>query len=159
MRLEEYEEFYNKKNVAQFLLTYIISQMKPESFTLLFGPHIQQFMQETEQTMEEITKLTANKAKAFRDLMKDRENGMLNEDFRFVNSVAKEIGLDVNVFQMIHDVLADILTRKPKAKEGAVTKQDQALERIKIVTQPEGYNKEAQNLKAIIKIKIPKVEK
>lgn len=156
---EDFEEFYNKKSIAQFLITYVISAMKPEQISILLGKHIEAFMEESDQTMEDFTKLNANKAKTFRDLMKDRERGMLNKHFRFVNSVAKDVGIDIEVFQMVHDVLADVLTRKPKAKEGVETKQDQFLKRVKLVTVPEEVKEDTENVKAIVKITIPMVEK
>jgi hypothetical protein len=156
---EDCEEWFNKKNVAQFLITYVITAMKSENLTILLGRHIEVFMEETDQTMEDITKLTTNKAKAFRDMMKDRENGMLNATFRFFDKVCKTAGIAQEVFEMVHDVLADILTRKPKAKEGVETKQDQFLKRVKILSAPEDGKEELDNCKAIVKIRIPMVEK
>uniref|UniRef100_A0A7S3KDM4 Uncharacterized protein n=1 Tax=Euplotes crassus TaxID=5936 RepID=A0A7S3KDM4_EUPCR len=156
---DEYEEFYSKKNVAQFLIFYAISHMKSEQFTVLMGKHIEAFMQETDQTMDDITKLTGPKAKAFRELMKDRTNGMLNAEFRYLFSIAEEIGINQEVFGMIHDVLADIITRKPKAKGGSETKQDQFLKKIKVATVPEEGTEDLDNCKAIVRIKIPMVEK
>lgn len=156
---EEFDDFYTKKNIAQFLIFYVISNMKPEQLTVLIGRHIENFMQESDLTVDDITKLTGSKAKAFRELMKDRENGMLNANFRYIDSIAKEIGLNPNVYQMVHDVLADIISRKPKAKPGVETKQDQFLKKIKISTVPEDLTEEEENCKAIIKIKIPMIEK
>ena len=155
---EEYEEFFNKKNIAQFLITYAISQMKPDSFSILLDRHLELFMEESEQTIADITKLAGNKAKAFRDIMKDRENGMLNRYFRFVNTICEEVGINRSVFDMIHDVLSDVITRKPKGKEGAATKQDQFLERIKIVTIPEESRDVEPKLGAVVRIRIPFVE-
>lgn len=158
-REEEYDEFYNRKNIAQFLITYVISAMKAEQFSILVDKHVENFLAENDQSMDDFTRLTGNTAKAFRDLMKDREKGMLNKTFRFVNSVAKDCGINLDVFQMVHDVLADVLTRKPKAKEGVETKQDQFLKRVKIQTLPEDHKQGEDSVKAIVKINIPMVEK
>ena len=155
---DEYEEFFNKKNIAQFLITYAISQMKPDQFSILLDRHLELFMEETEQPIMDITKLSGNKAKVFRDIVKDRDNGMLNRYFRYVNSVCEEVGINRGVFEMVHDVLADVITRKPKGKEGAVTKQDQFLERIKIVTIPEEFRDTEPKLNAVVRIRIPIVE-
>lgn len=142
---EEFDDFYTKKNIAQFLIFYVILNMKPEEFTVQMGRHVEDFMKENNDTMEEITQLTGNKAKEFRELMKDRQNGMLNANFRYIDSIAKEIGLNSEVYQMVHDVLADIITRKPKAKPGVETKQDQFLKKIKVTTVPEDSPEENEN--------------
>ena len=154
---EEVDEFFNKKSIAQFLITYVISNMKPEQFSVLLDKHIEEFMKESDQPLEDVTKLSGPKAKAFRELMKDRENGMLNRYFRYFNSIATRVGINLDVFQMFHDVLADVISRKQKAKEGVETKQEQFLKKINITTVPEEYKEE--NVKAVVKIKIPMIEK
>jgi hypothetical protein len=155
--VEEYDEFFNKKNIAQFIITYVIQAMKSDQFSVLMGKHIEEFMQDSNQTMEDVTKLTGAKAKQFRELMKDRDNGMLNEQCRYISRVANKVGVKEEVWNLVHDVLADVITRKPKAKEGVETKQDQFLKKIKISTPPTELSDIPT--KAIVKICIPMVEK
>jgi hypothetical protein len=45
---EDYQDWFNKKNIAQFLITYIITAMKADQFTILVGKHIEKFLEENE---------------------------------------------------------------------------------------------------------------
>jgi len=64
-------------------------------------------------TLEDLqTKVKKDDSKAFREIIKDRDEGMVNEMIRLLCANAEIIGIDRELCYLIHDIFIDLAQKK-----------------------------------------------
>ena len=154
----ESEELWKKKELLHWILNYVSSYMKNDVFTILLDQRIMTLLENNELTENDLIKVRKQVGESFREIVKDRENGMLNPMIRLLCKNAAEIGIDQELSYLIHDIFVDLALRKMKVNNSMYTKLEQFVEKLKISVFPEDWDQEDQKFKANIRIRIPMVE-
>ena len=87
--------------------------------------------------------------------MKSYEQGIANETLSWMHANCETLGIERMVFELVYESFIDLLLKKPVSKEGALSKLDPAIIKIKQTTFPEEVAPGQENFKAVVRIRIP----
>ena len=81
---------------------------------------------------------------------------MVNEYMRIFCRKSKEMGLDQEICNLVHDILLDLVVKKMKTSNSLFSKLEAFLEKLSLSSVPEGFSPD--QYKALVRIRIPMVE-
>eukprot|EP00831_Metopus_contortus_P056882 TRINITY_DN4913_c0_g1_i6.p1 TRINITY_DN4913_c0_g1~~TRINITY_DN4913_c0_g1_i6.p1 ORF type:complete len:578 (-),score=174.41 TRINITY_DN4913_c0_g1_i6:22-1755(-) len=150
--LLENKEFLSEKNVYIFTIMYIGEWMKQEFFPVFLSPNIMNFLASKNVKPEEIHNIEEDAEAEFKQLfMSDDEEDKL---FNVIKEKSHFLGIKPETYQYIKIAIMKLLLRKPTMPDPKGRNMN-AKNRIKVLSYPEGFDKDPLNPQAIIKVNVP----
>ena len=150
--------FWKKRQLLTWMVTYLGQAIKQETITVLFGQHLMSFLEKNDIELDDVPKgkIRGQVGEQFRAIIKDRTEGMVNEYMRIFCRKSKEMGLDQEICNLVHDILLDLVVKKMKTSNSLFSKLEAFLEKLSLSSVPEGFSPD--QYKALVRIRIPMVE-
>jgi len=149
----EGKDFLTEKNAYIFTVMYITQGMSQEAFSLFLGPKLVQLLVSKNIKLEEAHALEGDGIQAFNELYKNYQEE--DKIVKLIHDKADELGIIPASLDFVRNSLLKLLLRKPTDPDPQ-GKNMAAKQKLKIVTLPEGFDKDLMKPQAIVRVQIPK---